>query len=308
MSDSLSLVIVTYQREQVLLDTVASLLTQARDCEASSELLIVDQTEQHDSETIEQLAHWQDTQAVRIIRLERPDLVGAMNTGLESAKGDIVLYTDDDVRPQPGLLDAHLAAHRSHTDAVAVVGQILQPGEEAIEVEYRPSGSHMRRYMDFPFNSSSGCYIENAMAGNLSLKKQTVLDWDRFDPAFGPPVASRFESDFAKRLVRAGHKIWFEPAAGIHHLQAASGGTRSQGLHQGSPSPVFSVGDYYFAFKHGTGLDRLSYFAVRFIRQVCTRYHLRRPWKIPVKWLGEIRGFLQAYKLYRSYKAMENKS
>jgi GT2 family glycosyltransferase len=120
------------------------------------------------------------------------------------------------------------------------------------------------------------------MSGNMCLRREAALTLGGFDENFLPPVSYRFDSDFCKRLIRAGGKIRFEPSARIYHLRAARGGTRSVGCHLTSASPVHGVGDYYFAFRQGFNLATLGYVLRRPLREVRTRFHLRRPWWIPV--------------------------
>ena len=135
------------------------------------------------------------------------------------------------------------------------------------------------------------------MAGNLSINRQKVLAIGGFDEAFSPPVASRFETEFAKRVIAQGEKIWFESQASINHLQAKSGGTRSQGSHLTSASPIYGVGDYYYALRQGQGWERIWYIMRKPFREVRTKFHLTHPWWIPIKLVGEIRAFAQAYQL-----------
>lgn len=303
---SLSLVIVTYNRNQVLVDTIGYLLEQARSCKAFQELLIIDQTEQHDEATDKALSEWDETGRIRWIHLTEPNLTGAMNRGLLEAKGNIVLYTDDDIIPGKDLLNNHIKAYQGHLDLAAVVGQILQPGEEPEELVYTPKGSQLRRYMDFPFRSTLGCYVENAMAGNLSVVKSKAIEVGGFDENFKPPVASRFESEFAKRLVRAGGKIWFEPSASIYHLAVKSGGTRTKGSFLASASPIYGVGDFYFTLLVGEGFERWSHVFIRPFRQVRTKFHLRHPWWIVPKFIGEVRALLCALTLKRSGQRLLN--
>ena len=80
---------------------------------------------------------------------------------------------------------------------------------------------------------------------------------------------------------------------------SSSGGTRSAGSHLDSASPRYGVGDYYFAMRQGAGWDCFSYCVRRFFREVRTRFHLRHPWYIPVKLLGELRAVRLAAQLYR---------
>jgi GT2 family glycosyltransferase len=300
----LSLVIPTYRREQVLVDTIR-LLQPLRDAmNESSELLLIDQTEQHQEDTEDILTQWHQHGVIRWIRLSEPHLTRAMNIGLLEARGEIVLYLDDDIIPSPSLLHSHLDTHRQHDRCSAVVGQVLQPGQVAENLRQMHHPSPFWRDLDFHFNSTQPAWIENAMAGNLSIKRQEALRIGGFDEHFPPPVASRFESEFAKRLIRCGGRIRFEPGASIHHLAASSGGTRSRGSHLSSASPRYGIGDFYFALRTARGWDRLWYILRKPFREVRTRFHLAHPWWIPAKLLGEARAFIRAVSLYRAAPAL----
>ena len=297
---SLSVVIVTYGREQVLIDTLTPLLEQVRTLAPLVELLVVDQTPRHEPAVEAQLDDWHRCGSIRWLRLPEPHLTHAMNLGLLEAHGELVLYTDDDIIPREGLIAAHLAAYRAYPEADAVVGQILQPGQSPADIPYTPTGNNLRRYLNFPFYSVRGGWIENAMAGNLSVRRTHALAVGGFDENFSPPVAYRFETEFAKRLVGKGGRIRFEPQASIRHLQSPSGGTRSKGSHLNSISPRYGVGDYYFALRHGHGWEKWFYLLRRPLREVRTKFHLRHPWWIPVKFFGELRAMAAAFRLARS--------
>lgn len=297
---NLSLVIVTFGREQVLIDTLDYLLRQAQELIPLVEFLVVDQTPYHEPDVQSQLDNWNRCGAIRWLRLPAPHLTRAMNLGLLESQADLVLFTDDDIIPQDGLLAAHLAAYRDYPEADAVVGQILQPGQSPVDMPYTPAGNRLRRYLDFPFNSLRGAWIENAMAGNLSVRRDQALAIGGFDENFPPPVAYRFETEFAKRLIRNGFRIRFEPKASIRHLQYPSGGTRSYGSHLKSISPCYGVGDYYMALRHGLGWEKWRYISWRPFREVRTKFHLAHPWWIPVKFIGELRAIAAAFRLARS--------
>jgi hypothetical protein len=51
------------------------------------------------------------------------------------------------------------------------------------------------------------------------------------------------------------------------------------------------MGDYYFAMRSGLSRETLSYLLKRPVREVATKFHLRHPWYVPVKLLGELRAF-----------------
>ena len=291
---TLSVVIPTYGREEVLLNSIAELLQLASTTKGFKELILVDQTAQHLPETERQLQAWSCKGPLRWLRATELNLTLAMNRGLMEACGDVVLFTDDDITPGADMLSAHLTAYRENPDLWAVVGQVLQPGEEPEKLAYQPRGGALMRFMDFPFRRTEGTLIENAMAGNLSVIKAKALMVGGFDENFPPPVAARFETEFAKRLVASGGLIWFEPKASLRHLRAPSGGTRSNGSHLSSALPCFSVGDYYFALRRGQGWEKWAYILKKPFREVRTKFHLKHPWWIPVKLIGELRAFVQA--------------
>jgi len=340
MHQRITVVIPTYRRDAVLVDSIRYLLTLD---EPADELLVIDQTSEHDEETTARLAVWDQAGDIRWIRQAPPGVVGAMNRGLREARGDIVLFLDDDIVPAEGLVAAHRQAHLKHPEAWAVVGRVLQPedcrpqtadrrpqtdglcwinrelnelfelgedSQQAVNPSFLirairkirgsfASESLLRRDLGFRFSGTEPAWVENVMAGNLSVRREEALAIGGFDENFIPPVSFRFETDFAKRIVNAGGRIRFEPQASIRHLRAAHGGTRSQGSHLASASPLHGVGDYYYALKHGRGWERAWYLSKRPFREVCTTFHLRHPWWIPVKFVGELRALVLALRLCR---------
>jgi len=280
----------TYKREKVLLDAVGHLLNESP---PASEVLVADQTPRHDAPTQARLKEWDEQGAIRWLRLDKPSITGAMNTGLREASCPIVLFVDDDIVPAPGLIRAHAAAYEESRDVWAVAGQVLQPGEEPIPGPVTCTEHGLRAFLDFSFRSTSRAWVKSAMAGNLSVRRERALEIGGFDENF-VGAAYRFETEFCRRVWRNRGKVLYEPGASIRHLRASEGGTRSRGGHLSSPSPRHGVGDYYFALGHGIGLDTVSYVLSRPFREVCTRFHLRRPWWIPVKLLGEVQALAWA--------------
>jgi GT2 family glycosyltransferase len=288
----LTIAIPTYERGTVLCETI-SLLLRVED--PADEILIVDQTPRHPQPVCSQLESWVNDGTIRHLRLETPSITRAMNTALREARSPLVLFLDDDIIPSPELLRAHRTVHRD-PNVWAVVGQVLQPGEKPQTFPETDLRKGVIRDLEFRFNSDVALDVQNVMAGNLSVKTERALEVGGFDENY-IAVAYRFETDFALRLARAGGRIRFEPSASIRHLKASGGGVRTWGDHRTSPSPMHSVGDYYFA-RHNVE-QFWAYVARRLLRNVATRYHLRHPWTIPSKLTGEMRGLALALLLSR---------
>jgi GT2 family glycosyltransferase len=275
----------TYRRDQVLIDTVRDLL--ALD-PPPAEILVLDQTPEHAPDAAAALRDWDAAGRIRWLRLPEPSIPRAMNRGLLEAGHDLVLFLDDDIRPEPVLLQAHLAAHQS-TGAALVAGRVIQPWQE---------GKDFSEDTGFHFASPQPAWAEEFMGGNFSVRRAVALALGGFDENF-VKVAYRFEAEFAHRLRRAGHRIYYEPAACIHHLKVATGGTRSFGEHLTTLKPDHAVGAYYYILQTWDGWASLGTFLGRPPRAILTRHHLRRPWWIPLTLIAELRGLFQALRLYR---------
>lgn len=288
----LTIAIPTYHRGAVLCDTIAMLLQLEP---RADEILIVDQTREQPPDVDARLRAWEAAGAIRVVRLPEPSITHAMNTALREAQHPFVLFLDDDVIPAKDLVRHHQAAH-AEPGVWAVVGQVLQPGEAPQHFEDAELRLGPIRDLEFRFNHDQPCDVRNVMAGNLSVDRGKALGIGGFDENF-VAVAYRFETDFALRLTGAGGRIRYEPAASIRHLKAPGGGVRTWGDHRTSSSPMHSVGDYYFAHHHVARF--WPYVAQRLVKNIGTRYHLKHPWTIPAKILGEIRGLRLAFGLSR---------
>jgi GT2 family glycosyltransferase len=291
---ALSAVIPTYQREQVLLDTIDHLLSLAT---PPAEIVVVDQTPEHEPHTDGELTRLEGEGSIRWIRLVHPSITHAMNVGLELARSDIVLFLDDDIIPDQDLIAAHARAHETGRSIVA--GQVLQPGEEPFTERVGVN--------TFLFRSNRRQDISELMGGNFSIKRELALRLGGFDENF-VHVAYRFEAEFASRALASGAKILFEPAASIRHLKASKGGTRAYGEHLTTIRPSHSVGAYYYFIRARSVPRRLAGIALRPLRAVRTRHHLLHPWWILPTLVAEFLGFAWAVLLaIRGPRLISNK-
>lgn len=286
----ITIAIPTFGRETVMVETIEFVLALLP---APDEVLLIDQTPKHEPATTEKLARFCESGKIRILQ-QKASIPRAMNRALKEATSELVLFLDDDIIPSAGLIAEHLDAHRVE-NVVAVVGQVLQPGEEPVQVMHCQSVTGLKADLQFCFRSTEPSVVQNVMAGNLSVKREAALAVGGFDENF-IGVAYRFETEFARRLARAG-TIRYQPGASIHHLAAARGGTRSYGTHLTTHRPEHSVGDYYFAMLEGNQLEAINYCSRRLLTSVLTRFHLKHPWYIPSKLVGEVRGLLWALQL-----------
>ena len=208
-----SVIVPTYQREQVLCDTIAYLLELSY---PHYELIVVDQTPLHEPQTEQFLL--QVAQRIRYIQIDQVGMCHARNVGIEAAKGDIILFCDDDIIPTPDLLTHHVRHYRD-----PAVGGVTGPSG------YQPDG---------PLSIVRGGEIsrhplpttvvetEGAQGCNMSFRKQILVRIGGFDEGF--IIHARKEEPDASLRVRAlGYRILFDPQASIEHLAFPSGGGRA---------------------------------------------------------------------------------
>lgn len=183
--------------------------------QSTAELLVVDNGSNDDTAAIAQGCHLPQFQ-VRLISEPRPGQVHARNTGLAAARGDIIIFTDDDVRPSPGWLEGMTAPIVSG-QADAAVGRITM-------------APHLRRPWMEPMLVAWMAVNEGATDGNpdvmqganMAFSREVLRDVPEFDPELGPgALGFRDDTLFSLQIRRAGRRIVGAWEAKVeHHFHA----------------------------------------------------------------------------------------
>jgi glycosyltransferase involved in cell wall biosynthesis len=278
---NISVVIPTYRREQVLIDTINYLL---RLDPGPIEILVVDQTEDHGTNIIRALFQMDTNGSIQWVRLKQPSTTQAMNVGLLKARSGIVLFVDDDVIPHSDLISAHLKAYNEGKIGL-VAGRVIQPWDVG-----KPEGIYdgISRWY-----SNKKKYVAEFIGCNFSVRKELAVKVGGFDENF-IQVAYRYESEFSERVLTNGYHILFEPMATVTHLRLNDGGTRSYGEQLKSIKPCHSVGEYYYLIRSQFTNKKVLKLLWRPFRAIRTKHHLFHPWWIPVTLISELLGFAVA--------------
>jgi glycosyltransferase involved in cell wall biosynthesis len=287
---SLSVVIPTYGRDEVLINTIEALLN--LDFKAD-EILIIDQTENHSLRTEDVLERLNKETDILWIRIQFPSITRAMNIGLRKANGERVLFLDDDIVPDPELIRCHRYYGNIYPSSI-IAGRVLQPWHKG------KADSPNSRFL---FNSQVPIEVDSFMGGNFSIPRDTAMGVGGFDTNF-VKVAYHFEAEFSYRWRANGGKIRYEPKALIHHLKAERGGTRSYGDHLTTLKPDHAVGRYYYNLCTNS-LKRAIIKSIKDLgKSVITKHHLRNPMWIIFTLIAEIKGFIWSVLLYRSGRGL----
>lgn len=214
-----SVVIPTYNRNRVLVQTIKSVLNQKF---KNFELLIVDQSKKHDKFT-QNFLEKVKSENVKYYKIGPPSLPAARNFGLKKARGKIIIYIDDDVILDDGFIKAHYESYIKKK-AVAVAGRIKEKNKpvshELLYLRKTSFGAGNFNYLKYGFaQTSQGC--------NMSFKKHLLLKVGGFDTNF-IGNAMREETDLCFKLRKMGKKILFNPNASLFHLFFKTGGCREK--------------------------------------------------------------------------------
>jgi GT2 family glycosyltransferase len=276
--ETISVIVPTYQRERVLLDTLRSVIPLLR---PGDEILVVDQTPQHARETEEGLQQLASAGTIRWFRRSRPSQCEAMNAAAHLARGAILLFLDDDVEPSLDLLEAHRSALAAADAPPATGGQVLQPWDRA----------PVSRVKDFELGFSPAydrpCDVLSLIACNFAIRRTTYFQVGGMDEHFSG-ANYRNDAELSFRIFRrTGRKVRFVPEASLRHLHAG-GGNRAFGEKDTWGHIGGSIGDYYFALRCLPLFRAAGYCLRRLVRAPVNRHTIRKPWLIASLFAREV--------------------
>jgi GT2 family glycosyltransferase len=201
---------------------------------------------------------------------------GARNTGVERASGDLVVFIDDDVVAEAGLLRCHRDAHRRLGERAVVIGPMLNPPDHAMSPWIRWEQAMLAKQYDDMLDGKYRATPRQFYTGNASVRREHLMAVGGFDTAF-----RRAEDiELAFRLADHGLSFHFEPEArGRHYAERSYDAWKATAYAYGRNEIVFArdLGrDWIFDFtkesfdEHHAMIRRL---ATRCVRSSSWRRH-----------------------------------
>lgn len=212
-----TVVIPTYNRASLIVETVESVLNQAFQ---DFEIVIVDDGSKDNTREVVENAFGND-ERVRYHLQENAGAQAARNKGTELARGELVVYLDSDDLFDPKYLTMQVASFDADPELDGSIGQTLWFKEKPGDWPYVWN----RIVMKDPFTSYLNQDVLWATAAGL-WKKSFVEKMG----GWRPNVKSSQDVDFHLRAAYHGHKIKFVPEILIHQRDhpgpRISGGNR----------------------------------------------------------------------------------
>lgn len=219
MSIAYTVALCTHDHADRLSRTLAD-LRQLRMPGAPWELLIVDNACTDATPALLAREAWPTGWQVRVVREEKLGLSNARNCALREARGDYLIFVDDDETPHPEWLLAFEKLIMNHApDAFGGPIEVLFEGDRPAWLtddllgflgQVNRAGSAVP--LTEPGTSFNG--------GNFGVRRTVCETVGAFDPALGRKGADNTggeEVDFYRRLLAGGFKVWWTPDAVIFH-------------------------------------------------------------------------------------------
>ncbi len=226
---AISVIIPTYNREDALRDSIADVLKQDY---PNFEVIVVDQTATHKPEIQQYLEAMSNQGKIRWFRVQWASLPGARNYAVRRAKGDIILFIDDDVQLPDNFLTNHAKNYQANPEIGAIAGRVfdrmkLTDSQGNLIIEQLPPEAMdpgiAWYYIDL-VHTVKPQQVLSARGCNMSFRREIFTQHGlKFDERFRGS-AVREESDFCLRLRSTGYKIWYDPEAHLVHLGEETGG------------------------------------------------------------------------------------
>ncbi|MFT3922626.1 MAG: glycosyltransferase [Myxococcales bacterium] len=281
-----SVIICTYRRDDVLVQTVGHLLPQV--AATGAELLVIDQLAEHPPAIQAALEQWASEGKIRYENLDRSGLTNARNVGAKLANGSLLLYFDDDIIPGADLIRGHVDAY-ADPRVGAVAGQVLNVGEGPVDSP--GSFSHCK-----PIEEFTGLY-----GANFSVRRDVYFAMGGSDENLSSVHAYTEDQILAHRVRTAGYRIRYESGASVIHLVHSTGGCRIADETQPTDESEKSFSKLYWMFvaNHLPVAERGRLFWDALRHGPLRRQNVEKPWRQPIAWIGFGRATVNAYRKAR---------
>jgi glycosyltransferase involved in cell wall biosynthesis len=214
---ALSVVVCTHDRPRDL----AGCLEALAGTSASVEVIVVDSASPVPCEAL--VEHYRGrVPGLTYVFVPQPGLSRARNAGIESSRGEVVAFLDDDASPQEGwetaLLDAFAARPGAGCVGGACIARFAGPRPRWLSDRLLQFAS-ITRWGETPREPRSSA--EWPFGANVAFRRTALRDAGPFAEELGRNGArsllSGEDSDMVARVLAAGWQVWLEPRARVLH-------------------------------------------------------------------------------------------
>ena len=242
----ISIIIPTFNRERVLINTIESVLTECKKTKYKHEIVVVDQTLNHERDTVIFLDEMSSQGYIKVIKEDKPSLPRARNIGIKNSKGEIILFIDDDVELEDNFIDEHINQYKNHSIG-GVVGRVTICNESKNNIVLNNSSKLKKNIKKVffklytknasvitkrgivlaDFEGKTNKYADTVIGCNMSFRRVAIEEAGLFDENY-IGNAIREETDLCIRIKKHNYKIKYNPNAHLYHIMFNYGGCRNE--------------------------------------------------------------------------------
>lgn len=203
---SVSVIIATHQRRALLAEALGALRVQDYDRESLEVIVAPDRCTDG---TLELLADSCD-----IARTAQPPRAGkaaALNAAIEAARGELAIFMDDDMLPEPSFVSAHAAAHlEAATEKIAVTGYspVVVPPQSGIML--RAAARRFESFHERLSDPARHAAPTDLNGANFSIGLENLRSLGGFNETY---FFQRDDFELGARLIDAGFEIRYDAGA-----------------------------------------------------------------------------------------------
>jgi GT2 family glycosyltransferase len=193
----------------------------------SFEIVVVDDASEDDTPA---LLAGQPAEVRSLRREHNEGFAVACNDGAAAARGELLVFLNNDTEPHPGWLDALVDHADTHPEAAAVGAKLLFPdgSVQHAGVTICQDGRPRHIYAGFPADHPAverSRPFQAVTAACMLVRRTEFEQTGGFDPSFRNSLE---DVDLCLRLREAGSEVHYCPDSVVTHLESASRGRGSQ--------------------------------------------------------------------------------
>ncbi len=224
---TVSVIVATFNRARMLDDCIASLLRQT--WEPGDQLIVVDNGSTDDTAAVVSRAHRAAPHLVRYLRETVPGKSAALHTALAAAAGDVIAFTDDDVRVDADWLSAIRTAMAD--PGVALVGGPVRPRWETAAPRWLRPGAGPYNRLAAPIalldygDAAVDLGPRTLLGANMAIRRAALMALGGFATHLGKlrdTLLSGEDADLCARVQARGWRGVYTPTATVRHWVPAS--------------------------------------------------------------------------------------
>ena len=219
---NITVILCTYQRCNSLKKALQSVAGSVLPSAVEWEVLVVDNNSTDGTPQVVEEFSRRYPGRFRYLFEPKPGKSFALNSGIREAHGDVLAFMDDDVTVEPTWLQK-LTAVLESDDWAGIGGRILPEQDFTPPRWLSLSGPHDAAPLAlWERGLTAMSLFEPPFGTNMAFKRRVFEQYGGFRTDLGPRPDSKDpqkseDSEFSRRLLAGGERLYYEPAAVVYH-------------------------------------------------------------------------------------------